>query len=218
MEEITLEKIDIIRERTGVSYREAKEALEKSNGNVLEALIDFDDNKKDSKWTEEFSVRSGEVIDKVKGLIYEGNVNKISVKSEGRTLVEIPVTFGAIGAMVLPHLAVLGVLVAMFKRCTIEVVRNDGSKVETEVEENDTPREKDWNDHRKDGGIQFLPLTIKDNFVMILTKIRQCGKKTPNDQEKCQRAKESVSLATRQVDGLPKLREEPLLMSLSAGQ
>lgn len=132
MENITLEKIDIIRERTGASYREAKEALERSNGNVLEALIEFDDNK-ETNWTEEFSVRSGEVIDKVKGLIYEGNVNKISVKSEGRTLVEIPVTFGAIGAMVLPHLAVLGVLVAMFKRCTIEVVRNDGSTVETDV-------------------------------------------------------------------------------------
>ncbi len=153
MEEITLEKIDIIRERTGVSYREAKEALEKSNGNVLEALIDFDDNKKDSKWTEEFSVRSGEVIDKVKGLIYEGNVNKISVKSEGRTLVEIPVTFGAIGAMVLPHLAVLGVLVAMFKRCTIEVVRNDGSKVETEVSDQDTAGEEGKQDHRKDCGL-----------------------------------------------------------------
>lgn len=154
MENITLEKIDIIRDRTGASYREAKEALERSNGNVLEALIEFDDNK-ETKWTEEFSVRSGEVIGKVKDLIYEGNVNKISVKSEGRTLVEIPVTFGAIGAMVLPHLAVLGVLVAMFKRCTIEVVRNDGSTIKTDVssnEEAETSEEKKQEFH-KDSGI-----------------------------------------------------------------
>lgn len=159
MDAITLEKIDIIRERTGASYREAKEALERSNGNVLEALIEFDDNKEtkwtDTNWTEEFSVRSGEVIDKVKGLIYEGNVNKISVKSEGRTLVEIPVTFGAIGAMVLPHLAVLGVLVAMFKRCTIEVVRNDGSTVKTDVSSNEetTFDEEKKQEFHKDSGL-----------------------------------------------------------------
>jgi len=152
MEEITLEKIDIIRDRTGVSYREAKDALEQSNGNVLEALIALDETK-DTNWTEEFSVRSGEVIEKVKGLLYEGNVNKISVKSEGRTLVEIPVTFGAIGAMVLPHLAVLGVLVAMFKRCTIEVVRNDGSKVETEVSDKEEPFDEHKQGYHKDGGL-----------------------------------------------------------------
>lgn len=152
MEQITLEKIDIIRERTGISYREAKEVLERSNGNVLEALIELDDAK-GSNWTEEFSLRSGEVVEKVKGLIYEGNVNKISVKSEGRTLVEIPVTFGAIGAMVLPHLAVLGVLVAMFKRCTIEVVRNDGSTVETEVADNEEFINEPKDTYHKDGGL-----------------------------------------------------------------
>lgn len=154
MEEITLEKIDIIRDRTGVSYREAKEALERSQGNVLEALIELDEKEdtKDTKWTEEFSVRSSEVIDKVKGLIYEGNVNKISVKHDGRTLVEIPVTFGAIGAMVLPHLAVLGVMVAMFKRCTIEVVRNDGSTIKTEVADEVCPDDKKQ-DHHDNGGI-----------------------------------------------------------------
>ncbi|MEG6585836.1 DUF4342 domain-containing protein [Dendrosporobacter sp. 1207_IL3150] len=123
MEEITLEKIDIIRERIGVSYREAKEILERNNGNVIEALVDAE-TKKNNNWTEEFSVRSNEVIDKVKELIHEGNVNRIRIKSDGRTLVEIPVALGAIGAVVLPQLAALGVLVAVFKRCTIEVVRS----------------------------------------------------------------------------------------------
>ena len=139
MENITLEKMDLIRERTGVSYADAKEALEKSEGNVIDALIDLE-NKKQSNWTEEFSVRSSEVIDKVKELIHEGHINKIRVKQDGRTLVEIPVALGAIGAVVLPSLAALGVLVAVFKRCTIEVVRNDG---ETDTVENDFPGGKD---------------------------------------------------------------------------
>ncbi len=124
MEEITLEKLDILRERTGVTYSEAKSALERHGGNVIEALIDLEDVKK-SSWTEEFSVRSSEVVEKVKEFIREGNVTMIRVKHEGKTLAEIPVTFGAIGAVVLPQLAALGVLVAVFKRCTIEVVRKD---------------------------------------------------------------------------------------------
>lgn len=152
MEEITLEKIDMIRERTGVSYREAKEALERSRGNVLEALIELDE-KKDTKWTEEISVRSSEVIEKVKGLIHEGNVNKISVKHDGRTLVEIPVAFGAIGAMVLPHFTVLGVMVAMFKKCTIEVVRNDGSTIKTEVDTDKIVPDETKSDYHTKGGI-----------------------------------------------------------------
>ncbi|WP_371369679.1 hypothetical protein SRRS_27510 [Sporomusa rhizae] len=131
--DINLEKIDLIRERTGVSYREAKEALERNQGNVIETLIELEDKDK-TNWTEEFSVRSTEVIDKVKELVREGNVNKIRVKHDGRVLVEIPVTLGAIGAVVLPQIAALGVLAAVFKRCTIEVVRK-------EPEQNDSSKE-----------------------------------------------------------------------------
>lgn len=136
MDEITLEKLDILRQRTGVSYREAKEALERNSGNVIEALVELENTKK-SSWTEEFSVRSSEVVDKVKEFIREGNVTMIRVKHEDRTLVEIPVTFGAIGAVVLPQLAALGVLVAVFKRCTIEVVRKDEAVQEVRQEQED---------------------------------------------------------------------------------
>jgi hypothetical protein len=155
MEEITLEKIDILRGRTGISYRDAKEVLERNQGNLIEALIESDDAKetKETKWTETFYVRSGEVIDKVKELVHEGNVNKIRIKSEGRTLVEIPVALGAIGAMVLPQIAALGVLVAMFKRCSIEVVRNDGSTTETEVSNGETMNVEEKADNREGSGI-----------------------------------------------------------------
>lgn len=145
MEDITLEKMDALRERIGVSYREAKELLEKHDGDIVEALIDFE-TKKGTKWTEEFSVRSGEVIDKVKQLIREGNINKIRVKQDGNTLVEIPVTIGAFGAVVLPSLAALGVLVAVFKRCTIEVVRNDGNTDHVNTQSSDErDQDKDIN-------------------------------------------------------------------------
>ena len=53
MEDITLEKIDIIRERTGVSYREGKAVLERTGGNIIEALIELE-SVKQASWTEEF--------------------------------------------------------------------------------------------------------------------------------------------------------------------
>lgn len=126
MEEITLAKIDMVRERTGVSYREARDVLQRTGGNVVEALVELESNKPGG-WSEEFSVKSGEVIEKVKELIREGNVSKIRVKHDDKVLVEIPVTLGAISAVFLPQLAALGVLVAVFKRCTIEVVRSEGA-------------------------------------------------------------------------------------------
>ena len=143
MENITLEKIDLIRERTGATYKSAKEALERCNGDVIEALIDLVETKQGT-WTDEISSRSAQVIEKVKRLIKEGNVTKIRVKNEGRTLVEIPVAIGALGAVMLPHLAVLGVLVAVFKRCTIEIVRSDGDTetIETETELGEEQKEK----------------------------------------------------------------------------
>ncbi|MCE5287449.1 MAG: DUF4342 domain-containing protein [Pelosinus sp.] len=136
MEDITLEKLDCIRGRTGVSYRQAKEALERNHGNVIEAIIELEETSQKSgcKWTEEFSVRSTEVIDKVKELIHEGNINKIRVKHDDRILVEIPVGLGAIGAVVLPQIAALGVLVAVFKRCTIEVVHRESELSEEKRE------------------------------------------------------------------------------------
>ncbi|MDF2571201.1 MAG: hypothetical protein K0R55_2805 [Sporomusa sp.] len=141
--DISLDKIDMIRERTGVSYREAKEALERNDGSIIDTLIELEDKtKSNTNWTEEFSVRSTEVIDKVKELIREGNVNKIRVKHEGRVLAEIPVALGAIGAVVLPQLAALGVLVAVFKRCTIEVIRQETEQAEVKKEESEDEMDK----------------------------------------------------------------------------
>ena len=140
MEEITLEKIDLLRERTGVTYREAKEALQRSGGDVIDALVELE-AAKPVGLTEEFSMKSGEVMDKVKELIREGNVTKIRVKHDGKVLVEIPVTIGAISAVILPQLAALGVLVAVFKRCTLEVVRSGEADdaVKDETGEGGTP-------------------------------------------------------------------------------
>lgn len=142
-EAITLEKIDMIRSRTNVSYKEAKEALELHHGNVIEALIDLENIKQDQPgWTEEFTVKSNEAIDKVKELIREGNVNRIRIKSDDKVIAEIPVYVGAIGALLVPQMAALGFMAALFKKCTIEVIRKDDI-VDVEPTEETVDREED---------------------------------------------------------------------------
>ena len=76
--------------------------------------------------TEEFSITGDELLAKAKELIHEGNVRRLIIKNEdGRTLVEIPLTFGVIGAALLPIFAAIGAIAALATRCTIVVERQD---------------------------------------------------------------------------------------------
>lgn len=71
---------------------------------------------------EEFKVSGEDLVRKVKELIKEGNARKIIIKSEGgETLLEVPLTIGAIGALVAPVLAAVGALAALVTNCTIIV-------------------------------------------------------------------------------------------------
>ena len=129
MMEITLEKIDIIRERTGLSYKEAKEALEKCGGDVVETLIDLEATKKDEKWTDSLSLAGNEVLEKLKELIKQGNVTKIRVKKDGNTILDIPVTAGAIGTLLAPQLAAIGAVVALISKTTVEIEKPGGAVI-----------------------------------------------------------------------------------------
>ncbi len=73
---------------------------------------------------EEFKVKGEQVLAKVKELIQEGNVRKISIKGkEGNTIVEFPLTLGVIGAVLAPVLAAVGAVAALVTECTISVER-----------------------------------------------------------------------------------------------
>lgn len=78
------------------------------------------------KTTEEFTVSGEELLGKVKSLINEGNIRRIIIKdSEGKPLVEFPVTIGVVGALFAPMLAAVGAIAALVTKCTIVVERRD---------------------------------------------------------------------------------------------
>lgn len=72
--------------------------------------------------TEEFKINGEELLAKVKQLIKEGNVRRIIIKNEkGETVLEIPLTIGAIGALLAPTLAAVGAVAALVTKCSIVV-------------------------------------------------------------------------------------------------
>ncbi len=75
--------------------------------------------------TEKFTVSGSQLVDKVKQLIHEGNIRKVRLLHEGRTVIEIPLTIGApaaaIGILAAPVLAALAAFAALVTECTIEV-------------------------------------------------------------------------------------------------
>ena len=83
-------------------------------------------NDQSNPRTQEFTLNGDEVVAKVKELIHEGNIRRITIKNEdGRTMLEVPLTLGLIGAALLPVLAAIGAAAALATRCTIVVERED---------------------------------------------------------------------------------------------
>ena len=73
-------------------------------------------------FTEEIQTTGAELVAKVKELVHEGNVRRIIVKNdEGKTLIEIPLTLGVVGALLVPTLAAIGAIAALVTDCTIVV-------------------------------------------------------------------------------------------------
>jgi hypothetical protein len=81
-----------------------------------------DETKKEKTWTEEFKVAGGEILNKIKELIHQGNVRRIILKDEGgKTFLEIPLTIGVVGAVFAPLLAAIGAIAALVSNLTIVV-------------------------------------------------------------------------------------------------
>jgi len=80
----------------------------------------------DQPRSQEFTISGDEVVAKFKELIHEGNIRRVIIKNEdGRTMLEVPLTLGLVGAALLPVLAAIGAAAAIATRCTIVVEREE---------------------------------------------------------------------------------------------
>ena len=72
---------------------------------------------------ESFKVAAEQMVDAVKKVLHEGNVRRIVIKQDGRTVAEFPLAVGVVGAVFAPVLAAVGAIAAVVSECTIEVER-----------------------------------------------------------------------------------------------
>ena len=80
----------------------------------------------DMKVSEVYKVRGEHLVERAKELVHAGNVRRLIVKSEqGQTLIEIPLTMGIVGAMMLPVWVALGAIAALANNYTLEVVTRE---------------------------------------------------------------------------------------------
>jgi hypothetical protein len=75
---------------------------------------------------ESFHIHGENLLKKVKELIAEGNVRKITIHDKsGKELASFPLTIGVVGALILPALAAIGAIAALITECTITVEREE---------------------------------------------------------------------------------------------
>jgi hypothetical protein len=79
---------------------------------------------------ESIKVEGANILDKLSDLLREGNVRKVIVKQQGRTVAEFPLTVGVVGAVFAPLLAAVGAVVALLRDCTIYIEREQPEQSE----------------------------------------------------------------------------------------
>ncbi|MDP4091217.1 MAG: DUF4342 domain-containing protein, partial [Bacillota bacterium] len=107
---VSLEQIDELRRRANVGYEEAKDALERNNGDIIEALIYLE---KQNKAKGERNYESG-LMDSFKRLLRQGQETRFVVRKKDNTVLNIPVNAVVLTTVVMPPLTVIGGMAALF--------------------------------------------------------------------------------------------------------
>ncbi len=118
-------KMDIIDEivkRTDATYSEAKEAYEKADEDLLNAIIYLEEKNGKKSFSDD------DVIEELKKLVNEVNATKVIVTKGEETVLNLPITAGAIGLILAPLLSIGGLTVAMLSKYEITIISKDGKK------------------------------------------------------------------------------------------
>ncbi len=123
--QIPLEKIDRLRERAGIGYREAKYVLEQVDGDLVEALIYLEEKRGEAR--DRFSSWPRDISKQLRRFVAGLHRTRFRVKVKDNTLVELPATYGALGAALFPKIAAIGLIGVLFSEGSIEIKGGPGS-------------------------------------------------------------------------------------------
>jgi hypothetical protein len=177
--EITLEKIELVKDRTGVSYKEAKEALEAADGSVVDAIINIEETINMGS-RGKIGAQSAQVMDKIKEIVKKGNVSKITVKKDDVVILNLPINIGIVGTVLAPWAALAGVIAAFGTKCEIEIVKDDGEVIEVSGIASDT-----FNDviEKGAGFVEDVKVMSADVIDTVVTKAQNITKRPEKSPE-----------------------------------
>ena len=123
--EITLEAVEKVMDQTGVEFKAAKEALQKTDGDVDAAIKLIQPDMKD------IGEDTKAIIDRLKKKVEEGNVDRIQIKKDDEVVFSVPVNVGVVGGILgfaaAPWALIAGAAAAFGLGCKLEVVKKDGT-------------------------------------------------------------------------------------------
>lgn len=125
---INLELVDELRKRANVTYDEAKEALEKCNGDILEALIYLEKEKKVN--TTKTNCKESSFFASLKALIKKCHAIKFLIKKDENVVINLPLTIVILVTIILPPLTIAALLIALFTNHKIRFIKPDGNDME----------------------------------------------------------------------------------------
>jgi len=124
---ITLEQIDLLRKRANVSYEDAKEALEKFDGDIVESLVYLE---KGDKIKPDKSECRSKFMEKLKYILKKGNDTRFIIKNNKGTVLNIPITLAIIAAIFATPFAIIGLIAALLTKHKISIKKTDGENLE----------------------------------------------------------------------------------------
>lgn len=182
--EISLEKIELVKDRTGVNYKEAKDALIKADGSVVDAIIMIEDEI-DLAPKSKAGDQASHLIDRLKQLIKKGNVSRIVVKKDEEVILNIPVNLGIVGAVWVFWPTLAATVVALGMKCTIELIKDNGEVVNLSDKAVDTFGDVKENcsviadDLKGKGGEAFTQ--VKDKAASAINKAKAGAEEVEED-------------------------------------
>ncbi|NLN63968.1 MAG: DUF4342 domain-containing protein [Clostridiaceae bacterium] len=135
---ITLEQVDQLRKRTNCSYEEAKALLEKHDGNVLEAIVDFEKSKRDRNYSNsngwdgnyEWKKQSSEFWKNFKELIQKGFDNKVVIEDKNSVILNISVNIVLLFIIFIPYIIIPVVLLFLILGYNVSIRKTEGNTVD----------------------------------------------------------------------------------------
>jgi len=124
-----LAKMDLLRARFDISYARAREVLEANDWDAVLATIQLEQEQgrthaEPGGFTEELKVSGRDLVETLKRILHEGNVNRIIVRDpKGLEILNLPVTGAVVFALILPVLTALGAVVILAMDYTVVVER-----------------------------------------------------------------------------------------------